>query len=276
MKVIKNISLFVVSLLVMTSCMNKFEMPDTTIPPYGNNNIGEATITIEELKEKYASTISASTAEQIFEHTIIEGVVVANDETGNVYKQIVINDTTGAMVIGINDVGLYATMAIGQRVRILCDSLYIGGYGKMGQIGALYNGSIGRMSKYVFPNHVRIIGRPDATQAEMQPITIDESFFTDENKNKLATFVRLENVEIKEADGTATWAPEELKNSSNVVERNIKIGKTNIVLRISTYADFANVAIPSGKLNINGVLTRFKDYWQFVISSTDDIEEVTE
>ena len=41
---------------------------------------------------------------------------------------------------------------------------------------------------------------------------------------------------------------------------------------MSTYADFANEAIPTGKLNINGVMTRYNNYWQFVISNTTDIE----
>ena len=54
------------------------------------------------------------------------------------------------------------------------------------------------------------------------------------------------------------------------------MGKTNLVLRMSTYADFANEAIPDGKLNINGVLTRYNDYWQFVIGSTSDIEQIKE
>ena len=272
MKITRYISVVAVSLLAMTSCMNNFEMPDLTVPPFGNNEIEEATTTIENLKDQYASAISSNSAKQIADGTIIEGVVVANDETGNVYKQFVINDTTGAIIIGVNDVGLYATITIGQRVRILCDSLYIGGYGKMGQIGVPYNGGIGRMSKYLFPKHVRIIGLPDTTQVEMVPMLIDESFFTEANKNKLAKYVRLENVKINEADGTATWAPEELKNSSNVVERNIKVGKNNIVLRMSTYADFANEVIPTGPLNINGILTRYNNYWQFMISSTDDIE----
>ena len=192
------------------------------------------------------------------------------------YKQIIINDTTGAIIIGVNDVGLYAMAPKGQRVRIDCKGLHIGGYGKMAQIGGLYNGKVGRMNRYVYPQHVRLMGIPDPTQPEMQPTLIDESFFTNDNKNNLATFVRLENVSITEANGTELWAPEELKNSSNVVERHIKVGKTNVVLRMSTYADFANEAIPTGSLNINGVMTRYNDYWQFVISHTTDIEKVSE
>lgn len=276
MKVKKYISLVAITLLAMTSCMNDFDMPDMSTPPYGNNNIDEATITIEDLKDKFASTISSNGAELITEKTIIEGVVVANDECGNLYMQFVINDTTGAIVVGVNDVGLYASLPKGQRVRLLCDSLHIGGYGKLAQIGGPYNGSIGRMNKFIFPEHIRIIGKPDTTQEEMKPFLVDESYFTNSNRDKLAKYIRLENVKIEEADGTATWAPEELIDPrTNVVERNIIIGKKKIVLRMSPYADFANDIIPQGLLNINGVLTRYNDYWQFMLSSTNDIEPVT-
>lgn len=275
MKAIKYLTILALSLFA-TSCMNEFDKPLFSEAPFGNNEIGAATHTIAQLKEKYNSTITGNSVQQITEEIVIEGVVVANDESGNVYKQFIINDATGAMVIGVNDVGLYAMVPKGQRVRIACKDLYIGGYGKMAQIGGLYNGKVGRMNRYVYPQHVRLIGIPDPTQEEMQPTVIDASFFTNENKNTLAKFVRLENVSITEANGTETWAPEEKKNSSNVVERNIKMGNTKVVLRMSTYADFANEAIPTGNLNINGVMTRYNDYWQFVISHTTDIETVNE
>jgi hypothetical protein len=90
--------------------------------------------------------------------------------------------------------------------------------------------------------------------------------------NNLAKFVRLEGVEIVEADGITTWAPEEKSDFSNIVERIIKIGNTKVVLRISTYANFANDVIPTGKLNINGVMTRYNNYWQLAICHTTDIE----
>ena len=275
MKAIKYLTILALSLFA-TSCMNEFDKPLFSEVPFGNNEIGAATHTIAQLKEKYNSTITGNSVQQITEEIVIEGVVVANDESGNVYKQFIINDATGAMVIGVNDVGLYAMVPKGQRVRIACKDLYIGGYGKMAQIGGLYNGKVGRMNRYIYPQHVRLIGIPDPTQEEMQPTVIDASFFTNENKNTLAKFVRLENVSITEANGTETWAPEEKKNSSNVVERNIKMGNTKVVLRMSTYADFANEAIPTGNLNINGVMTRYNDYWQFVISHTTDIETVND
>ena len=276
MKAIKYLSIIALMLFTATSCMNDFDEPKFNEPPFGNNEIGEANTTIAQLKAKYATIISGSSVEEITEDIIIEGVVVADDAAGNVYKQIIINDPTGAMVIGINDVGLYATTPIGQRIRIDCKGLNIGGYGKMAQIGSLYNGKVGRMSKSIYQEHVRLIGAPSMMQEELVPEVIDENYFTSANMENLAKFVRLKNVSITEADGTATWAPEELKNSSNIVERKIKMGKTNLVLRMSTYADFANEVMPTGKLNVNGVLTRYNKDWQFVISSTNDIEQITE
>ena len=264
------------SLVMATSCMNDFDEPTFEQPPFGNNEIGEANTTIAELKAKYASIINGNSVEEVTENIIIEGVVVANDETGNVYKQFIINDETGAIIIGVNDVGLYAMVPIGQRVRIDCKGLHVGGYGKMAQIGGLYNGKVGRMNKSVYPKHVRLVGTPDLNQTEMQPELIDDTYFTSANMANLAKFVRIENVTITEANGTELWAPEEKKNSSNVVERKIKMGNTDLVLRMSTYADFANEPLPTGKLNINGVLTRYNNYWQFVISSTNDIEQVNE
>lgn len=275
MKAIKYLSILALSLFTMTSCMNDFDEPDFKEPPFGNNEIGEANMTIAELKAKYASTISASGVKEVTEDIIIEGVVVADDATGNVYKQFIINDETGAIIIGVNDVGLYAMVPVGQRVRIDCKGLHVGGYGKMAQVGGLYEGKIGRMAKSVYREHVRLVGEPSMVQPELVPEVIDDTYFTNENKENLAKFVRLENVEITEANGTELWAPEELAYN-NVVERHIKMGKTNLVLRMSTYADFANEAIPDGKLNINGVLTRYNDYWQFVISSTDDIQQIAE
>lgn len=258
------------SLFATTACMNDFDDPEFTNPPFGNNTIGEANTTIAQIKEKFANTISGSSVKEITEDIIIEGVVVCNDESGNVYKQFVINDETGAIIIGVNDVGLYAMMQRGQKVRIDCKGLYIGGYGKLAQVGGLYNGSIGRMAKTVFPKHIRLIGTPSSEYAEMTPETITADFFNDTNKNALPKFVRLENVEFKQADGKALYAPED-EAYNNVVERNVSIGKTNIVFRLSTYADFANETLPEGKMNITGVLTRYRDYWQFMLSSTEDI-----
>ena len=292
MKTVKYLSILVLSLFTATSCMNKHDEPSFDQPPYGNNEIGEANTTIAGLKEKYASTILNNGYEQFNEDIIIEGTIVANDETGNVYKQIVINDATGAIIIGVDDVGMYAVLPIGQRVRINCKDLYIGGYGSLAQIGTKYYNTkyseyqIGRISKIEFQKHIRIVGRTDSTQPEMTPMTITEEFLANSNNKELAPiYVELKNVSFVEADGKRTFAPEEeqISETNTAVERNVYVGNQKVIFRLSTYADFANDIIPEGNFNITGVLTRYrnpssssKDYWQFLLTSTADIKPVTE
>lgn len=277
MKAIKLLTLLAVSLFAATACMNDFDEPTFKQPPFGNNEIGEANTTIAELKAKYATIISGSSVEEISEDIIIEGVVIANDITGNIYKQFIIDDGTGAIVIGVNDVGLYAIMAKGQKVAIDCKGLHIGGYGKSAQIGSLYEDKIGRMPKFIFQNHVKLVGIPGEYNIEPMVIdaTTDASFFSnDANKTTLPKYVTLKNITITEANGTKVWAPEEEIAFSNTVKRNVKIGNTTVIFLASTYADFANEVMPTGKLNATGVLTRYNNDWQFNFSSTDDIQPV--
>ncbi len=274
MKTIKYLSILVLS-LIATSCMNDFDTPLFSEPPFGNNEIGEANTTIAQLKERFAATIESG-VEEITDDIIIEGVVVANDESGNIYKQFIINDETGAIVIGVNDVGLYAMVPKGQRVRIDCKGLHIGGYGKSAQIGALYNGKVGRMSKHVYPQHVRLIGIPDTTQPEIQPTVIDDSFFTDANLKTLPKYVKLEKATISDANGSEIWAAEAKVSFSNTVKHNLAVGSKKVILLASTYADFANEVMPQGELNLTGVLTRYNDDYQFLISHTTDVEKISE
>lgn len=274
MKTIKKLFILGLMLFAVTSCMNDHDEPTFTTPPFGNNSIGEANYTIEELKNKYKSTIAASGVEEIKEDIIIEGVVVANDESGNIYKQFVIDDGTGSIIIGVNDVGLYAIMVRGQKIAIDCKGLYVGGYGKLAQIGGLYNDKIGRMQKALYPKHVKLIGEPAEDYHGLEPKVIDASFFENSNKELLPMYVRMNNVSFVEANGTNLYAPEDEANSSNVVERRIKMGNANVIFRFSTYADFANVVLPQGKFDIVGILTRYNDYWQFMLSSTSDIYPV--
>lgn len=292
MKAIKYLSMLALSLFTATSCMNDFDQPEFNEPPFGNNEIGEANTTIEQLKTKYSSTILENGYEQFTEDIIIEGVVVADDKAGNVYKQFVINDETGAIIIGVNDVGLYAAFPVGQRVRIACKDLYIGGYGSLAQIGTKYFNTkyseyqIGRIAKNDFQKHIRIIGEPNLSQPEMTPMVVTEDFLANsDNKNKTPIYVELKNVSISEADGTRKFAPEEeqISSTNTAVERNVYVGSEKIIFRLSTYADFANDIIPQGNFNIKGILTRYrnpgdssKDYWQFMLNSTDEIEQISE
>lgn len=278
MKTIKNILLIGLALFTFNACMNDFDEPALTTPPYGNNSIGAPNMTISEFKEKYRTQLLAATPTEITENIILAGTIVGNDETGNIYKQLVISDGYDAIIIGVNTSGLYATLPIGQKIAIDCKGLSMGGYCYLPQIGIPYNTErygiqIGRMSRETFEEHMKLIGTP-GEYGKQTPLDITEEYLADKtNKDLCPVYAKLNNVEFKEANGTELYAP-----NDEIAERHVKIGKQEIIFRISNYADFAKMTIPTGKLDITGVLTRYKttskDVWQFIFTSTNDIVQV--
>ena len=103
----KKITLFMVALMavILTGCMDQHDAPNLDV--YGNPSVPEANTTIAQLKQQFKSITSSSGVQQIEDSIIISGVVVADDESGNVYKQIYLRDTTAAIVIGINTTGIF-------------------------------------------------------------------------------------------------------------------------------------------------------------------------
>ena len=261
----------------LAACMDKdWEAPQFDEPLYGNNSImkeeGDKVITIGELKEKYYSLINASTdgVKEITDDWQLQVVVNGNDEGGNLYKQISVQDPTGAIIVGINGSNLYPYMPVGQQLLINLKGLHIGGYRKQAQIGALYNGSIGRMDTDVWEQHVRLL-KEGEIEAKVDTVDFDE------NADKYilsGRIVKLSGVTIS-GEGTQVLAPEDgsVALSSNCANRLIN-GKSSLVLRTSSYSKFANRAIPKGKADVYGVCTRYNNTWQILMRTESDLQEI--
>ena len=261
----------------LAACMDKdWEAPQFDEPLYGNNSImkeeGDKVITIGELKEKYSSLINASTdgVKEITDDWQLQVVVNGNDEGGNLYKQISVQDPTGAIIVGINGSNLYPYMPVGQQLLINLKGLHIGGYRKQAQIGALYNGSIGRMDTDVWEQHVRLL-KEGEIEAKVDTVDFDE------NADKYilsGRIVKLSGVTIS-GEGTQVLAPEDgsVALSSNCANRLIN-GKSSLVLRTSSYSKFANRAIPKGKADLYGVCTRYNNTWQILMRTESDLQEI--
>lgn len=256
----------------LVSCMDDFDTP-VTGNAYGNNSIKEGrTISIASLKEKYASVISSNSLQQITEETRIEGVIIGDDESGNIYKQLIIADESGAIVIGINTTGLYALCPVGQKMIIDCEGLYIGGYGELGQLGSVYNGKVGRMPSYMWEEHVRLIDEPKLYYSELQPKTLTSADLSSWNQDEAPILVNMNNVSFENADGKELYA-EDTGGSQSAVEQNLVFEDgTQLVVRTSTYANFANDVLPQGKLNVTGILSRYYETWQLTLRSGDEVK----
>jgi hypothetical protein len=217
----------------------------------------------------------------------LHAVVNGNDQGGNLYKQISIQDETGGIIVGINGTDLYAFMPVGQKIVINLKGLYVGGYGKMAQLGAEYNRSMGRMEQTIWEKSVRLVGNEFTYTDEEKTTTIQMSAKVDtidfcapkDYNSMIGRIVKLSNVEIS-GEGTQTLAPEDgsVRLTSNCANRDIKGTEAkDIVLRTSTYSDFASRPIPAGKVDIYGVCTYYNGTWQILMRTNSDmVEHVSE
>lgn len=288
MKNIKYLLMLVLACSLFTGCMDDdWDTPNTEAlnKAYGNQEIAETNvITIGSLKEKYESVINASTNsyEQITEDVQIKGRVVGNDIGGNIYNEVSIDDGTGAILICISQGGLFSYLPVGQEIVVDIKGLYIGGYGKQAEIGMPYtnakgNSYVSRMSRVLWNKHFKLTGVADASKVVAEEFDVSkrtkEEYFT-ANNGKLMT---IKNVEFTNADGKTTFAPSDEKDAANSVNRGLSqngkpIATSSIVVRTSSYADFAAKQLPTGKLNITGVFTRYRTTWQILIRDERDIQ----
>ena len=282
MKTSKYILILLAALGLNTACQDRdWDAPDETtgMESYGNQNLVATNVkTIAEVKNLYKNEINNNGLKEIKEPMQIMGLITGNDESGNIYNALYIQDNTGALAISVGQGGLQGPFSVGQCVLIELNGLYIGGYGKQGQIGTTYTNpnkegatpQVGRMSRYIWQTHYKLI--PPIAGLIVSPIECKWNFNSLDLENDCAKLVTLKGVTLAEADGKAVYAPDDGSASivGGSVNRTIS-GVSDVVLRISTYAKFAKAVMPTGRVDITGIATRYNNVWQVLMRTDRDI-----
>lgn len=294
MLTIKKIYMFcaALALLSLTACMDDYDEPNTddflvTSP----TSIGEVNCTIAQLKEDYSSLFTQSNAfEAIDEDKIFEGVVCANDEGGNLYQTLLLRDIDTsrpesdplrdqAIVLAIKHTWLTPYFPVGQRVKVNLKGLYIGCYSKLPKIGQPYYTSSGnlRLGPILFElcqTNIELVGKPDATCAECQPLQLDPAWLRTTAYRTYLYYPQLATVTgtIEEADGTAIFAPDDLKDAGYGVDRTLTntTNNTKVTIRTSTQNDISYTVMPTGEHSYTGLLSYYSS-WQVQLRSVKDI-----
>lgn len=303
MKSIKYLKLFLMTLalgLTATSCMDDdWKDPTGDTPAFGNNNLVEGNVvSIEQLKKDYDLTPDKVNSHindtmRIANGVQIKGVVTGHDVEGNLYNEIAVDDGSAGIIICIAQGGLCGQLQIGQEILIDLGGLYIGAYRSQYQIGVPYTSTSASGQKSTYPsriaradwqNRFKLLGAPDASKAK--PLTFDVSKVKDQNYvySMSGRLVKASFVSFDKADGKTTFAPEdEGKTTGFGVMRSFKGYTTKeFGIRTSCYADFAAMPLPSGNLNVTGVLTCYKssDKYdatvQLLLRQYSDIEVLSE
>ena len=110
------------------ACDNEFERPPMVVPV----SSWEANTTIEDFKSAYWSTVEATP--QVVglnadgDSIILKGRVCSSDQSGNIFKYLMIQGETEALAISLDFYDIYKSYKFGQEVYVNATGLTIGGY----------------------------------------------------------------------------------------------------------------------------------------------------
>lgn len=264
-----------VSSAVMTGCDEDLAVPPLSIP----STDWKANTTIAELKAKYWSTETNYYTEvgktDEGENIVIGGRIIANDISGNIYQNLVVQDETGAVVVAVYMKDLNERYKVGEEFYLDVTGLYAGKYAGLFEIGKSdeYNGSpqIGKMDESVFLDHARINGLPQPDAVEILDFTIPELMSIRSNADDVMKYqsqlIRLTDVSFK-GGGTETYAQQGTSHNTRYLYD--KAGQS-IAVDNSGYSDFCDQKLPAGHGTVTAILSYFNGNWQLQLRSLDDV-----
>lgn len=273
MKSLLAAALLAVSSAALTGCNEELAQPPMTIP----SSDWKANTTIAELKGQYwqdeNNYCTQVTANTDGEHVILGGRVIANDSTGNIYQNIVLQDATGAISISVALKDSYKKFKIGEEMFIDVTGLYAGKYAGLFQIGKedSYNGTpqTGRLEEDVLKAHVELNGLPVPADVNILDMTIEEinaaKSVADLQKYQ-SQLVRINDVSFI-GGGTETWA---VQGSSGVNRYLIDSKGNRLLVRNSGMSSFNQEILPAGHGAVTGILSYFNGVWQFLFRTSTD------
>lgn len=293
---IKAIAIIMLAAVLLGACRD-YDTPDVSdYKITSETSVGEPNLTISELKEKYRSVFTQTNAfVQVTDSDVVEGVVVANDNGGNLYQTLVLasyNSTTDSLDVSnciafaVKNTCLYPYFAMGQMVRVNLKGIYVGCYSKMPKIGQPYytssnNLRLGPMLFELCKTKVQLIGTPANYINKFTHIDIENDshpFIRNASQYqnyKYAPMLVTVKGKFTEADGEAILAPYEMHDAGYGVDRNFKIGNTTITVRTSTQNEVAFLVMPKQTVRLTGVLSYYSG-WQLQLRTVDDMEIVEE
>ena len=252
--------LMIVAMVAFSAC-NKWEEPEFEVPTYQGE---PANKTIADIINVYTAAGHLDSICHAGETFIVRATVVSSDEGGNFYKNMVIQDETGAIQLQINQSGLCHTYPVGQTVYLNCSGLVVGNYHGVYQVGWIYNGDVGRIDGHYLDRYLSRDGLPQP----VEPIDIMSAY--DINEGNVCRLVRLHNVEFADDAVGKPWSEDAATTSRTIKSVNGE-AVTNLVVRTSNYAKFRKALVPGGTGDLIGVLSVYNSTYQLMLRTSDDV-----
>lgn len=224
--------------VLIFSCKKKYDEPPPQVIPSGNP------ITIAALKSLYIGQDTTFTQDLNLYCTVI-----ADETSGNFYKESYVRDATGAIRLRLlASGGLY----VGDSIRINLKGAKLTQYQGVLQLDSI--------------NVDKMVAK-QKTGLNPSPITLN---ITQIDTNYLSQLIKLNNVEFICADKNQYFADAINQQSIN---RTIKDCNGNqILVRTSGYANFANQKTPTGNGSLIAIVGKYGGQYQLYIRNYNEVQ----
>ncbi|MBS1625206.1 MAG: OB-fold nucleic acid binding domain-containing protein [Bacteroidetes bacterium] len=277
-KSIKTIAIAAVTGLLLTAGILSCKKDNFSMPAPGANSDPagiQATMTIKEFKQKFCSPHSSNYLPYMLDtDVVISGIVNADDHSGNFYKIIAIQDSTGGIQMKIGSSFLYQDYPIGRRIFVKVKGLLFYNYSGTYELGGYIDTTtstypnVGPIVIDQAPRH--IIKGQWGLDVPVKHLTIPQLNIADW-VNLQSMLIQIDSVEFAPFDTTQTWADNVSKASVNRTLTDC--AHHTIIVRTSGYAGFANQKPNPGHGNLRGLYTYYSISRtpQIVIRDTSDV-----
>ena len=267
----KKILYIVVVAIVMIACQ-KYPEPEQVVSSYALEDSLAAGWEIKTIEE-FQMMNNSEVPYQVTEKYLMRGIVTADDESGNIYKSIYIQDETAGICLSLDQVNIYTYMPRGQEVIIEMQGMWLGKYLGAYQVGDStthyqYGYQMGRYdwTKELVKKHFYTNVHPDLTKVP-EPKEIEsagEILSTD-----YGMLVKLKNITFPDAEGgkLKSWSTSEQTENRKVVFAD----GSQIIVRTSGYSNFYADYIPEGVGTITGIISVYNGTVQLYLRDRNDV-----
>ncbi|NQX80952.1 MAG: hypothetical protein HRT66_03015 [Flavobacteriaceae bacterium] len=257
----------IIILLGLIICFSCAEEPSYEIPKHDciEPDI-EITNSLGQIKEMYIDRLIG-----IDQDLHIEGYVVSDDEQGNIYKVISIQNDfenpTEAIQLIVDKSYLYGIYPVGTKLYISLKNLGLDKVNGVFQIGYIHESSLIRIPSIKIDDHIF----KSCESHEVSPRIIDIKNIDD---SLIGMLISIENIQFASEDFGLAYGN---LNNTYSVNRNMRIydelchEESSLILRVSGYSSFKNNTLPVKKGTITGVLGKYNNDFQLYIRDLSDV-----
>jgi len=258
----------IMSLLLVGMLFSCVQDDDYNIPTLDivEPNI-EANTTISIVKNMYSGSFVDFTEASNGGELIIEGYVTSNDEAGNFYKVLVIQDAaenpTAAIQLDVDVTSLYSKFKPGRKVYVKLNGLGMDNLNGVLHIGSVEGSSVGRISATNYEDY--IIRSSEVATIAPKVITPD-----DYSDNLINMLVQIDDMQLNLPEVGMPYANAEDTFTVNRLLKNCNDDSFTII-RNSGFASFKNEEFPTGAGSIVAVFSKYNSDYQLFIRDTPDV-----